>query len=272
MKPLTRVLIANRGEIACRIMRTARRLGVTSIAVYSDADRNALHVRNADEAVHIGAATASESYLATDRIIDAALRSRADGVHPGYGFLSENAAFARACDGAGLVFIGPRPETIEQMGSKSAAKRAMAAAGVPVVPGYHGDDQSDATLAREAQRIGYPLMIKAVAGGGGKGMRIVPSPAAFDEALSAARREARSAFGDDAVLLERFIEEPRHIEFQVFGDRHGNVVHLFERECSIQRRYQKIIEETPSPFLDPQTRQAMAEAAVAAARAVEYVN
>ena len=272
MRGLARVLIANRGEIACRIMRTARRLGITSIATYSDADRDALHVRTADEAVYLGPAAPSQSYLSVDRVIAAARRANVDAVHPGYGFLSENATFAAACAEAGLIFIGPRPGTIEQMGSKSAAKRLMADAGVPVVPGYHGTDQSDETLAAQAQRIGCPLMIKAVAGGGGKGMRIVHEPQEFAAALAAARREARNAFGDDAVLIERYIEEPRHIEFQVFGDAQGRIVHLHERECSIQRRYQKIIEETPSPFLDAATREAMAAAAVAAAQAVDYLN
>ena len=267
-----RILIANRGEIACRVMRTAQRLGITSVAVYSDADRNALHVRSADEAIYVGAARPAESYLAPDRILAAARQAGVDAVHPGYGFLSENATFARACTDAGVVFIGPRPGTIDRMGSKSAAKELMAGADVPVVPGYHGQEQSVALLAAEAERIGFPLMIKAVAGGGGKGMRIVHAAGEFEAALGAARREAQGAFGDDSVLLERYVAGPRHIEFQVFGDTHGNIVHLFERECSIQRRYQKIIEESPSPFLDPELRDAMARAAVAAARAVEYVN
>jgi 3-methylcrotonyl-CoA carboxylase alpha subunit len=269
---LSRILVANRGEIACRVMRTARRLGITSVAVYSDADRDALHVRTADEAVYLGPAAPAQSYLSIDRVIAAARRANVDAVHPGYGFLSENAAFAAACAEAGLIFIGPRPETIEQMGSKSAAKHLMGAAGVPVVPGYHGADQSDETLSEHADQIGYPLMIKAVAGGGGKGMRIVLERHEFAAALSAARREAKGAFADDAVLVERYIEQPRHIEFQVFGDAQGRVVHLHERECSIQRRYQKIIEETPSPFLDDATRDAMGAAAVAAARAVAYLN
>jgi 3-methylcrotonyl-CoA carboxylase alpha subunit len=269
---LARILIANRGEIACRVIRTAQRLGIATVAVYSDADRDALHVRMADEAIRLGPARAADSYLAIERVLAAARHARADAIHPGYGFLAENARFARASADAGMVFVGPRAESIERMGSKSEAKRLMEAAGVPVVPGYHGSDQADAVLTREAERIGFPLMIKAVAGGGGKGMRIVHDAAGFADALAGARRESASSFGDDTVLLERYVNEPRHIEFQVFGDTHGNVVHLYERECSIQRRYQKIMEESPSPFLDADLRAAMADAAVAAARAVDYVN
>ncbi|HUO82380.1 MAG TPA: biotin carboxylase N-terminal domain-containing protein [Gammaproteobacteria bacterium] len=267
-----KLLIANRGEIACRVMRTCRRLGIASVAVYSDADRHALHVRLAEEAVHIGPAPAAESYLRIDRIVAAARASGAAAVHPGYGFLAENPAFAGACAEAGLAFVGPLPATIEKMGSKSAARRLMQAAGVPVVPGFDGHEQDDRSLAREAERLGFPLMIKPSAGGGGKGMRIVRDTAGFAAALKSARREALSAFGDDRVLLERYLEEPRHIEIQVFGDEHGNVVHLFERECSIQRRYQKIIEETPSPFADEALATGLGAAAVTAARAVDYRN
>ncbi|MGH8496861.1 MAG: acetyl-CoA carboxylase biotin carboxylase subunit, partial [Gammaproteobacteria bacterium] len=269
---MPKLLIANRGEIACRIIRTCKRLGVTAVTVYSDADRNARHVRLADAAVHIGGSPPEESYLRGDRIIDAARRSGAKAVHPGYGFLAENAEFAAACADAGLTFVGPLPATIEKMGSKSAAKRLMESAGVPTVPGYHGRVQDDETLAREAEKLGFPLMIKPSAGGGGKGMRIVRDAASLKGAIESARREAKSAFGDDRLLLERYVEKPRHIEFQIFGDSRGNVVQLFERECSIQRRYQKIIEETPSPFLDADLRARMGDAAVAAAKAVEYLN
>ena len=267
-----KILIANRGEIACRVMQTCRRLGIQTVAVYSDADRHALHVQMADEAVHIGPAKAAESYLDWKRILKAAKDTGAEAVHPGYGFLSENTEFSKECQQAGVVFIGPWPEAIELMGSKSAAKALMEKAQVPVTPGYHGDDQSLAKLQSEAGKIGYPLLIKAVAGGGGKGMRIVNAAGEFKEALAGAQREAKAAFGDDHVLLERYIQEPRHIEFQVFGDDHGNVVHLFERECSLQRRFQKVLEETPSPFLDAEMRRKMGEAAVAAAKAVKYVN
>jgi 3-methylcrotonyl-CoA carboxylase alpha subunit len=269
---LRRLLIANRGEIACRVMRTCRRLGVETTAVYSTADARARHVREADAAVAIGGAAPAESYLNGERIIEAALAAGVDAIHPGYGFLSENATFARDCVAAGMVFVGPRAETIRRMGSKSEAKAIMQDAGVPVVPGYHGAEQSPAKLAEFAAGIGFPLLIKASAGGGGKGMRVVRAPAEFGEALAAAKREAAKAFGDDSVILERYIERPRHIEVQVFGDRHGNVIHLWERECSTQRRYQKVIEETPSPLLDEATRQAVADAAVEAARAVGYLN
>ena len=267
-----KILIANRGEIACRVIKTCRRLGIKTVAVYSDPDRHALHVEMADEAVHIGPARAAESYLNAERILAAAKATGAEAVHPGYGFLSENEDFAKACKQAGIVFIGPTPEAIELMGSKSAAKALMEKAGVPVTPGYHGDKQDLKTLEAEAKRIGYPLLIKAVAGGGGKGMRIVRAEAEFKEALDGAKREAKAAFGDDHVLIEKYLEQPRHIEFQVFGDVHGNVVHLFERECSLQRRFQKVVEETPSPFLDAAMRKKMGEAAVAAAKAVKYVN
>ena len=267
-----KILIANRGEIACRVMRTCTRLGVASVAVYSDADRHALHVQSADEAVHIGPAKASESYLNIERILTAAEQTGAEAVHPGYGFLSENADFARACKKAGLTFIGPDADSIDAMGSKSAAKTLMEKAAVPVVPGYHGDDQDPKQLAKEAERIGFPLMIKPAAGGGGKGMRVVQAIGEFKAALEGAQREAQSSFGDAQVLLERYVSQPRHIEVQVFGDRHGEVVHLFERECSLQRRFQKVLEETPSPFLDDALRRKMGAAAVAAAKAVKYVN
>lgn len=267
-----KILIANRGEIACRVIETCRRLGITTVAVYSDADRNARHVRLADEAVYIGGAAPGESYLRIEAIIDAAKTSGAEAVHPGFGFLSERPAFVKTVEKAGLAFIGPSAKTMDQMGAKDTAKAIMEQAGVPVVPGYHGDKQDAKFLARQADTIGYPLMIKAAAGGGGKGMRIVNAAAEFAGALAGARREAKAAFGDDKVILEKFVTGPRHIEFQVFGDTRGNIVHLFERECSIQRRYQKIIEETPSPFLDIETRARMGEAAVTAARAVNYVN
>lgn len=267
-----RVLIANRGEIACRIIETCRRLGVDTVAVYSDADAGARHVRMADRAVHIGGSAPAESYLDIERIVRAATESGAQAVHPGFGFLSERPAFVEAVEAAGLMFIGPSAATMRKMGAKDTAKTLMEAANVPVVPGYHGNNQDEDFLAAEAEKIGFPLMIKASAGGGGKGMRIVQSADEFRSALVSARREAKSAFGDDKVLLERFVQGPRHIEFQVFGDMHGDVVHLFERECSIQRRYQKIIEETPSPFLDEGMREDMGAAAVAAAKAVDYVN
>ncbi|MEL7448557.1 MAG: acetyl/propionyl/methylcrotonyl-CoA carboxylase subunit alpha [Pseudomonadota bacterium] len=267
-----RVLVANRGEIACRVMQTLNRLGIGSVAVYSDPDAGARHVRMADTAIHIGPAQASQSYLDGARIIEAARRSGAEAIHPGYGFLSENADFARQCEEAGIQFIGPKAATIDIMGSKIASKRVMGDAGVPIVPGYHGDDQDHDTLLNEAQRIGFPLLVKASAGGGGKGMRVVHSADDLEEGLTGAAREAQSAFGDSKVLLEKFLLTPRHIEFQVFGDSHGNHVHLFERECSIQRRYQKIIEESPSPFLDDALRQRMAQTAVQAAKAVDYRN
>ncbi len=266
------VLIANRGEIACRIARTCRRLGIEAVAVYSDADRGARHVRECDRAIPIGGERPAESYLRIDKLLAAARDARVQAVHPGYGFLSENPAFARAVRDAGLVFIGPDPESMEAMGSKAAAKALMIAHGVPVVPGYHGEDQDRTRLVAEARRIGFPLMIKAAAGGGGKGMRIVRAQSELEEGLDAARREAESAFGDGRLILERYLERPRHIEFQIFGDRQGRVIHLGERDCSAQRRYQKIIEETPSPALDPDLRERMGEAAVAAAKAVHYVG
>ena len=269
---LRRLLIANRGEVACRIIRSCHRLGIETMAVHSTADARARHVRLADTAIAIGGAAPAESYLDGGRIIEAALAAGVDGVHPGYGFLSENAPFAQACTDAGLLFVGPRAETIRRMGSKSEAKSVMEDAGVPVVPGYHGKEQSTERLAERAAAIGFPLLIKASAGGGGKGMRVVRAPDEFAEALAAARREAAKAFGDEQVILERFIEQPRHVEVQVFGDRHGNIVHLWERECSTQRRYQKVIEESPSPLLDEKTREAITAAAVEAARAVDYLN
>jgi 3-methylcrotonyl-CoA carboxylase alpha subunit len=267
-----KVLIANRGEIACRVIRTARRLGIATVAVYSEVDRGALHVEEADEARPIGPALARYSYLNIGAIIAAARASGAEAVHPGYGFLSENADFAEACEEAGLVFIGPPAEAMRAMGSKAAAKALMARAGVPLVPGYHGDDQDPGHLAAEARRIGFPVLIKASAGGGGRGMRVVAEFAEFAAALEGAKREAAGAFGDDRVLIEKYLTEPRHIEVQIFADRHGNAIHIFDRDCSIQRRHQKVIEEAPAPALDDVRRRAMGEAAGAAARAVAYVG
>jgi len=269
---MKRILIANRGEIAVRIIKTCREMGITSIAVASEADLNARHAREADVCYAIGPAPVSESYLNMARILEVAVEAKADAIHPGFGFLSENAAFARATAEAGFVFIGPKPEVIETMGSKQEAKRRMIEAGVPVVPGYTGDRQDATFLAEQAAGIGYPLLIKASAGGGGKGMRVVTTPEQFLVELDTARREAKAAFGDDTVLLERYLTRPRHVEFQVFGDQHDNLVHLFERECSIQRRHQKILEESPSPKLKPEVRAKMAAAAVAAARTVGYSN
>lgn len=269
---ITSLLIANRGEIACRIIRTARRLGIRTIAVYSDADAKALHVRQADEAVHIGASPARESYLVGEKIIGAAKATGAQAIHPGYGFLSENADFAQAVMDAGLIWVGPRPDSIRAMGLKDAAKARMIAAGVPVTPGYLGEDQSPDRLQAEADAMGYPVLIKAVAGGGGKGMRRVDAAADFADALLSCQREAASSFGDDRVLIEKYIVSPRHIEVQVFGDTHGNVVHLFERDCSLQRRHQKVIEEAPAPGVTDFTRAAICDAAVRAAKAVDYVG
>ncbi|HEX3970047.1 MAG TPA: acetyl-CoA carboxylase biotin carboxylase subunit, partial [Stellaceae bacterium] len=269
-KPFDKILIANRGEIACRVMRTAKRLGIRTVAVYSEADARSLHVATADEAVLIGPPPARESYLDIPRIIDAAKRSGAQAIHPGYGFLSENADFAAACEAAGIVFIGPPAAAIRAMGSKAEAKALMAKAGVPLVPGYHGAEQSDARLIKEANAIGYPVLVKASAGGGGKGMRIVQDERALPEALAGARREAKASFGDDRLLIEKYLIDPRHIEMQVFADGHGNVVHLFERDCSIQRRHQKLIEEAPAPGLSDAQRAGLQKAAVAAARAVDY--
>ncbi|MFL6579288.1 MAG: acetyl/propionyl/methylcrotonyl-CoA carboxylase subunit alpha [Burkholderiales bacterium] len=267
-----KILIANRGEIACRIARTARRLGVATVGIYSQADAHALHVAACDEAWMIGPAHPRDSYLRGDRILQVAKRTAAKAIHPGYGFLSENAAFAQACQEAGIVFIGPPPEAIEAMGSKSAAKALMEKAGVPLVPGYHGAAQDLATLQKEADRIGYPVLIKASAGGGGKGMRAVQHAAAFAEAVAAAKREAASSFGDDAVLIEKYLQRPRHIEMQVFADMHGNCVHIFERDCSVQRRHQKVLEEAPAPGMSDERRRHMGGAAVAAAKAVNYVG
>jgi len=264
------LLIANRGEIACRVIRTARRLGIRTVAVYSDADAKALHARMADEKIHIGPSPARESYLAGEKIIAAANAAGAEAIHPGYGFLSENADFAQAVIDAGLIWVGPKPDSIRAMGLKDAAKKLMAEAGVPVTPGYLGENQDPQQLKREADAIGYPVLIKAVAGGGGKGMRRVDEAGQFDDALESAKREAASAFGDERVLIEKYILSPRHIEVQVFGDTHGNVVHLFERDCSLQRRHQKVIEEAPAPGMSAETREAVCGAAVRAAKAVNY--
>ena len=265
-----KILIANRGEIACRAISTLKKMGITSVAVYSDADRHARHVKLADEAYYIGASRPDESYLKADDLLALAKKKNIDAIHPGYGFLSENSHFARACLEANITFIGPSADSIEKMGAKDAAKALMEAANVPVVPGYHGENQVPEHLQKQAEKVGFPLLIKAVSGGGGKGMRVVNMAAEFAELLDSVKREAMSAFADDRVLLERYIRKPRHIEFQVFGDSHENYVHLHERECSLQRRHQKIIEETPSPFLDEKTRQAMGIAAVNAARAIRY--
>jgi len=267
-----RILIANRGEIACRVIRTCRRLGIETVAVYSQADASAQHVRLADVALPIGGPRPQDSYLRGDAIVEGARRAGAQAIHPGYGFLSENADFAEAVERAGIRFIGPSADSMRRMGSKAGAKDLMAGRGVPVVPGYTGENQDAALLAREATRIGFPLMIKAAHGGGGKGMRIVRAANEFAPSLESCQREAKNAFGRDRVLLERYIERPRHIEFQVFGDTHGNIIHLNERECSAQRRYQKVLEETPSPFVTPALRAKMGEAAVAAACALDYVN
>ncbi|QGW65566.1 acetyl-CoA carboxylase biotin carboxylase subunit [Lysobacter soli] len=271
-RPFDKILIANRGEIACRVIRTCRRLGIRTVAVYSEADADAQHVRQADEAWPIGGPRPQDSYLRGDAIIEVALKSGAQAVHPGYGFLSENADFADAVEAAGIAFIGPKAASMRKMGSKAGAKELMQAAGVPVVPGYTGEDQSPERLQREADAIGYPLMIKAAHGGGGKGMRIVRASGEFAANLQSCQREAANAFGRDRVLLERYVEKPRHIEIQVFADTHGHAIHLNERECSAQRRYQKVLEESPSPFLTSQLRAAMGEAAVLAARSIDYVN
>ncbi len=272
MTTFTTLLIANRGEIACRIIRTARAMGLRTIAVFSDADAQAMHVALADTAIRLGPAPARESYLSIPALIAAARATGAEAIHPGYGFLSENADFADGCAEAGLVFVGPPPAAIRAMGSKAAAKALMEQAGVPLVPGYHGDDQSDETLRAEAHRIGFPILVKASAGGGGKGMKVATDAAALDEALTLARGEARAAFGDDRLLLERYLTKPRHIEIQVFADTHGNVVHLHERDCSIQRRHQKVVEEAPAPGMTAERRAAMGRAACDAARAIGYVG
>lgn len=265
-----KILIANRGEIACRVIRTARRLGILTVAVYSDADRNALHVTMADEAIYIGPPPSRESYLAVDRIIGAALRTGAEAIHPGYGFLSENADFCRACIANTLVFIGPPAAAIEAMGSKSAAKKIMEKAGVPLVPGYHGRDQDSSILKKVSDEMGYPVLLKATAGGGGKGMRQVWAPDEFEEALTSAKREALGSFGDETMLVEKFLIQPRHVEVQVFCDQHGGAVYLAERDCSVQRRHQKVIEEAPAPGVTEALRQEMGEAATRAAKAINY--
>ena len=266
------LLIANRGEIACRIIKTARRMGLRTVAVYSDADAGARHVRLADQAVRIGPAPARESYLVVDRIIEAAHQSGAEAIHPGYGFLSENPLLAEACAKAGIVFVGPTPAAIRAMGSKSSAKAIMEKAGVPTTPGYHGEEQTPAQLAVQAERVGYPVLIKATDGGGGKGMRRVDRASDFEAALASCRREAKAAFDSETVLIERYVERPRHVEVQVFGDTHGNYVHLFERDCSVQRRHQKVLEEAPAPGLSTAVRKQMGETAVLAAKAVSYVG
>ncbi|WP_271105721.1 acetyl/propionyl/methylcrotonyl-CoA carboxylase subunit alpha [Pseudomonas tohonis] len=266
------LLIANRGEIACRVMRTAKALGLTTVAVHSEIDRHARHVREADMAVNLGGAKPSESYLLAERIIAAAQASGAQAIHPGYGFLSENAAFARAIEAAGLVFLGPPASAIDAMGSKSAAKALMEEAGVPLVPGYHGEAQDLETFRTAAERIGYPVLLKAAAGGGGKGMKVVEREAELGEALASAQREAQSAFGDARMLVEKYVLKPRHVEIQVFADRHGHCLYLNERDCSIQRRHQKVVEEAPAPGLSPELRRAMGEAAVRAAQAIGYVG
>ena len=272
MPAFNKILIANRGEIACRVMRTAHDLGYRTVAVYSEADRDARHVQLADEAVCIGPAPVGQSYLSVEAILDAARRTGADAVHPGYGFLSENAAFAQACEAAGITFIGPTVEAIHLMGSKRLSKIAMLEAGVPCIPGYEGADQDDATLAHEAERIGYPLMIKASAGGGGRGMRLVHEASELAAQIRTARSEAQNAFGSGELILERAVIQPRHVEIQVFGDRHGHILYLGERDCSVQRRHQKVVEEAPCPVMTPSLRQAMGEAAVKAAASVNYLG
>ncbi len=270
--PFDTLLVANRGEIACRVMRTARAMGLRTVAVYSDADANARHVREADEAVRLGPAAARESYLKVEAVVEAAKRTGAGAIHPGYGFLSENGAFVEALDAAGITFVGPPASAIAAMGDKSAAKARMANAGVPLVPGYHGDDQDDDLLRREADQIGYPVLLKASAGGGGKGMRVVESGENFQAALDGCRRESQAAFGDTRMLIEKYLTQPRHVEVQVFCDSHGNGVYLFERDCSVQRRHQKVLEEAPAPGMSPELRREMGEAAVRAAKEIGYVG
>ncbi|RZI63455.1 MAG: acetyl-CoA carboxylase biotin carboxylase subunit, partial [Variovorax sp.] len=267
-----KILIANRGEIACRVAATARRMAIRTVAVYSDADANANHVRACDESVHIGGSAPKDSYLRWEKILEAAKATGAEAIHPGYGFLSENEEFAQACADAGLVFIGPPPSAIKAMGLKAESKQLMEKAGVPLVPGYHGHDQDPELLQREADRIGYPVLIKASAGGGGKGMRAVEQSGDFAAALASCQREAINSFGDDAVLIEKYVQRPRHIEIQVFGDTHGDCVYLFERDCSVQRRHQKVLEEAPAPGMTEAMRAEMGAAAVAAAKAVKYVG
>ncbi len=268
----SKILIANRGEIACRVAATARRMGIRTVAVYSDADACAAHVQACDEAVHIGGSAPADSYLRWEAILQAAKETGAQAIHPGYGFLSENAAFAQACLAAGVVFIGPSASSIEAMGLKAESKRLMESAGVPLVPGYHGKNQEPKFLQSQADNIGYPVLIKASAGGGGKGMRVVNAPTDFNAALASCQREASKSFGDDAVLIEKYVQRPRHIEIQVFGDQHGNVIHLYERDCSVQRRHQKVLEEAPAPGMPEALREAMGAAAIAAAKAVNYVG
>jgi acetyl-CoA carboxylase biotin carboxylase subunit len=272
MRTIRKILVANRGEIAIRVMRTASEMGIATVAIYSDADKNALFVKKADEAICIGGSHASESYLVQDKIIAAAKQTGADAIHPGYGFLSENASFSQRCKDEGIIFIGPSPEAIQAMGSKIGAKEIMKKAGVPVVPGYNDEDQTPERLKKEADKIGYPVLLKASAGGGGKGMRIVNSSTEIEAAVEAASREAQKSFGDGKLLMEKYFPTAKHIEFQIFGDEHGNYIHLYERECSLQRRYQKVIEESPSPSLSPELRTKMGEAAVAAARSIKYTN
>jgi 3-methylcrotonyl-CoA carboxylase alpha subunit len=269
---ISSLLIANRGEIAVRVMRTARRMGIRTIAVYSEADAGAMHVAEADEAICIGPPSPAESYLNIEAVLGAARDIGADAIHPGYGFLSENAAFAEACHEAGIIFVGPTAGSIRAMGDKAAAKAAMEGAGVPLIPGYHGDNQTPKMLAGEAKKIGFPVLIKASAGGGGRGMRIVQNAAEFDDALASAKREASGAFGDDRVIIEKYLERPRHIEVQIFGDTQDNIVHLFERDCSLQRRYQKVIEEAPAPGMSDARRDEIGAAAIAAARSIDYVG
>ena len=272
MGEITKILIANRGEIACRVIRTARKMGIETVAVYSDADRHSPHVKLADEAVHIGPSPAAESYLVINKVIEACKTSGADAVHPGYGFLSENPDFVWACEDAGITFIGPKAESMKAMGLKDAAKKLMADASVPITPGYHGENQDPKHLQSQADKIGYPVLIKAVAGGGGKGMRKVDMADDFISSLESCQREASSSFGEDRVLIEKYITSPRHIEVQIFGDIYGNVIHLFERDCSLQRRHQKVIEEAPAPGMTEDVRRAMTDAAIQAAKAVDYVG
>src|SRR3979490_837669 len=266
------LLIANRGEIACRVIRSARAMGLRTVAVYSEADRDAMHVAMADEAILLGPARPRDSYLNIARVIEAARQSGADAVHPGYGFLSESAEFAQACADAGLIFVGPTADMIKAMGSKSGSKMLMETAGVPLVPGYHGEAQDEATLAKAANKVGFPVLVKASAGGGGRGMRIVRSAVELAAAIVSAKREAKAAFGDDRMLIEKFVDNPRHIEVQIVGDSHGNLLSLFERECTLQRRHQKVIEEAPSPTLSATQREAVCAAARKAAGAVDYVG
>lgn len=269
---INKILIANRGEIACRIIKTCKNLGILTVAVYSDADKNALHVKQADEAVWIGESAPSASYLKMEKIIEVAKATQSDAIHPGYGFLAENATFAQLCLENQIIFVGPNPNAIQLMGSKKEAKELVSRYQVPTIPGYNGSEQRNEYLQKEAEKIGFPLLIKAAAGGGGKGMRIVKHIGEFQEALNAAKREALAAFGDDTILLEKYFESSRHIEVQIFGDKHGNIIHFFERECSIQRRYQKIIEEAPSPALTPELREKITQAAINAAKAIQYDN